>query len=114
MDINLDSLTPEQAASLLEQLKERERQSSTDLRVGQEIDRVLSASLDERGISVGAPWQDPGGLPTRAYPKGWTSQHDGHWWRAITHAVLTEPGSGGWELNDPEPAPETSIEGQDA
>lgn len=103
MSINIDELSPAQQASLLAELSERARRENTEQRTGEEIDKALRASLQERGVSVGCVWEDPEGRSTRAYPLGWVAQHANHWWQAQEHAVLSEPDLGNpeWSLNDP-------------
>lgn len=111
MSINIEDLSPNEAARLLAQLSEQARIESTEQRTNEEIDRTLQASLAERGVGVGCQWEDPEGRASRTYPKGWVVQHCDHWWIATEHAVLSEPSEGNpeWGLNDPEPAPETVV-----
>lgn len=115
MSINIDDLSPAQQAALLAELNERARRANSDQRTGEEIDKALRASLQERGMSVGCVWEDPEGRSTRAYPKGWVAQHADHWWQAQEHAVLSEPGPDNpeWSLNDPA-VDEPTLDGENA
>ena len=86
---------------LVEAMRERDR-ATTDERTYTSIDGALRNSLQERGVALGDPWEQPHSL-VRAYPKRWLVLHDDHYWLSTCSAAMSEPADDNedWERNDP-------------
>lgn len=113
MSIDLDSLTDEELAGLIEDAKTLLAKRQSRAAVDRQVADVLRTARDEgvtEAPAAGAAWVQPTSA-VDAYLKGDVVEHDGARWEATVDYNVWRPGEAGWrKLPDEDGTPAEYVQ----